>query len=127
MNTDFSALYSAEAEKAVLGCMMAQPAEVIDEAEAALAKEDFFVPAHQTIFAILCQMQAKKQSVDMMTVHQELVDRKRAEEVGSPGILAELLNGFATHLNVGSYIQIVKDKAIMRNLQRACMEIVREI
>ena len=32
-------LYSAEAEKAVLGCMMAQPAEVINDATVALLKE----------------------------------------------------------------------------------------
>jgi replicative DNA helicase len=120
-------LYSAEAEKAVLGCMMAQPQEVIDEVTDTLSKEDFFVPAHQEIFAALREMRNSQQAIDVMTIHQWLTDRKLAEAVGSPGILAELLVGFATHLNVGSYIRIVKDKSLLRCLQSACSIIVQDI
>jgi len=120
-------LYSAEAEKAVLGCMMAQPAEVIIEATDSLLQSDFFVPAHQEIFGALREMDNKNQAIDVMTIHQWLTDRKLAEAVGSPGILAELLVGFATHLNVGSYIKIVKDKSLLRCLQSACSTIVQDI
>jgi replicative DNA helicase len=120
-------LYSAEAEKAVLGCMVAQPGEVIDEATNTLGKEDFFVPAHQEIFAALREMRNSAQAVDVMTIHQWLTDRKLAEAVGSPGILADLLVGFATHLNVGSYIRIVKEKSLLRCLQAACSTIVQDI
>ena len=35
--------------------------------------------------------------------------------------------GFATHLNVGSYIRIVKDKSLLRCLQMACSTIVQDI
>jgi replicative DNA helicase len=120
-------LYSAEAEKAVLGCMMAQPAEVINDATVALLKEDFFVPAHQEIFGALREMANSGQAIDVMTIHQWLTDRKLTEAVGSPGILAELLVGFATHLNVGSYIKIVKEKSLLRCLQLACSTIVQDI
>lgn len=120
-------LYSAEAEKAVLGCMMAQPAEVINDATTALLKADFFVPAHQEIFDALRDMSNSGQAIDVMTIHQWLTDRKLAEAVGSPGILAELLVGFATHLNVGSYIKIVKEKSLLRCLQAACSSIVQDI
>lgn len=121
------ALYSAEAEKAVLGCMLAQPKEVIDEASEVLTEEDFFVPAHQSIFEALIGMWKNQRAIDVMTVHDWLTDWKIAEEVGSPGILGELLVGFATHLNVGSYIRIVKDKSTLRHLQSACSAIVRDI
>jgi replicative DNA helicase len=120
-------LYSAEAEKAVLGCMMAQPAEVINDATVALLKEDFFVPAHQEIFGALRDMFNSSLPIDTIGVHQWLTDRKLAETVGSPGILAELLVGFANHLNVGSYIRIVKEKSLLRCLQSACAAIVQDI
>src|ERR1700677_1094942 len=120
-------LYSAEAEKAVLGCMMAQPREVIVEVIETLSKEDFFVPAHQEIFAALRDMDSAAQPIDVMTIHQWLTDRKMAEAVGSPGILGELLVGFATHLNVGSYIRIVKEKSMLRCFQMACSTIVSDI
>jgi replicative DNA helicase len=120
-------LYSAEAEKAVLGCMMAQPNEVINDATETLSKADFFVPAHQEIFDALRDLYNNAQAIDVMTVHQYLTDKKMAEAVGSPGILGELLVGYATHLNVGSYIRIVKDKSLLRCLQSACSTIVQDI
>jgi replicative DNA helicase len=120
-------LYSAEAEKAVLGCMLAQPHEVIDVATNTLLKEDFFVPAHQEVFGALREMRNSAQAIDVISIHQWLTDRKLAEAVGSPGILAELLVGFATHLNVSSYIRIVKEKSLLRCLQAACSIIVQDI
>ena len=122
-----SALYSTEAEKAVLGCMLAQPGDVIDDASSALSRDDFFIPAHQEIFEAIVGMSRNDMPVDMMTVNQWLIDRKLAEAVGSPGILAELMVGFATHLNVGSYMQIVKDKSLLRSLQLVCSTIVQDI
>jgi len=120
-------LYSAEAEKAVLGCMMAQPNEVINDATVTLLKDDFFVPAHQEIFGALRDMYNGGVAIDTIAVHQWLTDRKLAEAVGSPGILAELLVGFANHLNVGSYVRIVKEKSLLRYLQAACATIVADI
>jgi replicative DNA helicase len=120
-------LYSAEAERAVLGCMLAQPQEVIAEATEALLADDFFVPAHKVIFEALREIFNGAQPVDVIAVHQWLNDRKMADAVGSPGILAELLVGFANHLNVGSYIRIVKEKALLRCLQLACTSIVQDI
>src|ERR1700743_463406 len=75
-------LYSAEAEKAVLGCMMAQPHEVINDATVTLVKDDFFVPAHQEIFVALREMYNSAQAIDVTTIHQWLTDRKLAEAVG---------------------------------------------
>lgn len=121
------ALYSADAEKAVLGCMMAQPEEVIDQVDESLVMEDFFVPAYQEIFDALLGMWKNQVAIDVMSMHQWLTDRKLAEPLGSPGILAELLVGFATHLNVGTYIRIVKDKSLLRTLQSACSKIVQDI
>lgn len=120
-------LYSEPAEKAVLGCMMAQPHEVVDAAVEALTKESFFIPAHQEIFAAISEMYNASKAIDVMTIHQWLVDHKLDEAVGSPGILAELLVGFATHMNVGSYIEIVRNKGLLRSLQHACSEIVQDI
>ena len=77
-------LYSEDAEKAVLGCMLAQPHEVINDATETLSKNDFFVPAHQEIFDALRELYNNAQAIDVMTVHQWLTDRKMAEAVGSP-------------------------------------------
>jgi replicative DNA helicase len=120
-------LYSAEAEKAVLSSMLARPDVVIDQVTEKLQRDDFFVPSHQELFIALCDLQNRRQAIDITTLHQHLVDRKMAEAVGSPGILAELAASLATHLNVGSYINIVKDKSLLRHLQHACANITQSI
>jgi replicative DNA helicase len=122
-----SVLYSAEGEEAVLGCMLAQPSEVIPLASSSLQREDFFVPAHKELFRIMVAMFDKTQAVDAMTVHHQLEVEKLDKAVGSPGILAEIYTGFASHLNVSSYIKIVKEKSLLRCLQLACSTIVQDI
>lgn len=120
-------MYSAEAEKAVLGSMLARPDVVIDEVNEALKRDDFFIPAHQEVYEAICSLHNLRQGIDITTLHQYLADRKLAEAVGSPGILAELAAGLATHLNVGSYIAIVKDKSALRHLQHACANISQAV
>jgi replicative DNA helicase len=120
-------LYSAEAEKAVIGSMLGHPESVIDQSLEKLHRDDFFVPAHQELFEVLKEMHSLRQAIDIMTVHQHLSDRKMAEAVGSPNILAELATVFATHLNVATYIKIVKEKSLLRHLQLACLTITQLI
>lgn len=118
-------LYSAEAEKAVLASMLARPNEVIDRVFEKLIAADFFVPANRELFQSLWDLHKLSQAIDVTTVHQYLTDRGMAEKVGSPAILAELIAGLATHLNVNSYITIVKEKSLLRSLQSACAEIAQ--
>ena len=122
-----SPLYSAEAEKAVLASMLAQPDMVMYQVMEKLVRVDFFVPAHQEIFEALKDLHLRQHAIDIMTVHQYLVDRKLDEVVGSPGILAELGASLISHLNVGTHIELVKDKSLLRHLQQACINIVQEI
>jgi len=117
-------LYSMDAEKAVLGSMLSQP-QVIDEI--GLVKSDFFVPAHQEIYDCLWQLHSVGTPIEVMIVHQWLEGKKLADQVGSPGILADLLTGFATHLNVSHYVKTVREHATKRKLQEVCSEIVQDI
>lgn len=120
-----AALYDEFAEKAVLGCMLSQPDEVIHEIK--LTKQDFFVPAHKEIFECLTTLHEENSGVDVISAHRWLEDRKLAKAVGSPGILAELLSGFATHLNVGTYARAVAEKSALRVLQEAAATIAADI
>ncbi|MDE1170329.1 MAG: replicative DNA helicase [Verrucomicrobium sp.] len=120
-------LYSAEAEKAVLGSMLAHPDMVMYQVLESLNRDDFFVPAHQEIFEAIKDLHLSQHAIDIMTVHQYLVDRKLADVVGSPGILAELGAALVTHLNVATYIRLVRDKSLLRHLQGACINIVQDI
>lgn len=121
-------LYSAEAEKAVLGSMLAQPDEVIEEIIAAEAEKDFFfVPSHQIVFRAIMSTYESGEPIEVMIIHQWLADKDYADDVGSPGILAELLTGFANHLSVGSYIRILREKKTLRDLAEEAKARIKDI
>lgn len=119
-------LYSHASEIAVLGTMLAQPLEVIDEVTSTLSKADFFVSAHQEVFSVLVDMHGSE-AIDVQTVHQRLSERKLASTVGSPGILAECLTGFASHLNVSAYVKTVKRKSLLRALKALGTQIDEDV
>lgn len=126
-------VYSDDAEKAIIGCMISQPREVIEEAiDLPLRQDDFFVAANQIMYGLLCKMWEDGEAIEMMVIHQRLEDWKEggssmADRLGSPGILAEYSVSFASHLNVGSYFRIVKDKSFLRKMKAATEGIQKDI
>ncbi|SDT92113.1 primary replicative DNA helicase [Verrucomicrobium sp. GAS474] len=121
-------LYSTEAEQAVLGAMLSHPDVVMYQVlEKNVIRNDFFVPSHQEIFEALKELHSRQHAIDITTVHQYLVDRKLDEIAGSPGSLVGMVSSLVSHLNVGTYIKLVKDKSLLRHLQQACINIVQEI
>jgi replicative DNA helicase len=121
-------LYSEESEKAVLGCLIAHASIVADEVCGALQVEDFLVPAHQRIFEAIRDLYLESRvPIELMTVHQRLSDRGLAAKLGSPGILAELGNAFASELNIQGYVEIVKKKTLLRTLFYAMEEVAKDI
>lgn len=120
-------LYNAQAEQAVLGSMLAHPDEVIDNVMDALRREDFFVPAHQEVFTAIYEVHKEKGAVDITTIHDWLAIRHLAETIGGYGLLAELAANIVTHLNVASHVLIVRQKSILRAVQKGCVDIVQQI
>lgn len=120
-------LYSAEAELAVLGGMLLDPAKVFALVTDTLRPDDFFVPAHIEIFDALMGMKANGIAIDAALLHHWLTDQGLAEECGSPGILGDLMGAFTTHHSTPSYLKIVQDKSKLRKLRDACGQIMQDI
>jgi replicative DNA helicase len=127
LNGESAIIYAADAERAVLGGFLAHPDFCMEEADGMLFKDDFFVPAHKDIFECIYALHQCKQAIDIMTVHRWLLDKGLADQVGSPGILAELGASLVSHLNIATHIKIVKDKSQLRELKIACSKIVNDL
>jgi replicative DNA helicase len=121
------ALFSTEAEKALLGLMLTNPELVFDQVRERLTVEDFYIPAHRILFEALSELHTKNIAIDLTTVHQYLVDHHLDEKIGGAALLADLVASFATHLNLESYIKILKEKSILRRLHSAALTIVQNI
>lgn len=103
------------AEASVLGSMMLDPGALAD-ARGSLTADDFYRPAHQTIFKALCWMADKGQAVDLVTVRSTLQTHDRLELVGGIDYLVDMVQGIPTAANVTHYAETVRDKSRLRRL-----------
>lgn len=118
--------HAVEAEQGVLGSMLISPKEAIGEAVVHLKAEDFHVPAHQTIFDLMVEVWDKGGGIDLVTFTNVLRDLGRLEEVGGASFVTSLFTFVPTAANLEYYIDIVRDKSLLRKAIKACTDGVRE-
>jgi replicative DNA helicase len=117
--------HSVEAEQGVLGSMLISPRDAIAEVVEKITADYFYVPAHQTIFNALVDLWNVGQGIDLITFTQVLRDRDLLESVGGAAAVTNLFTFVPTAANVGYYIEIVRDKYILRSIIAAGTESVR--
>ncbi len=113
--------YSASAEQAVIGSMLIDTRCIPDVIEK-LHAEDFYLKANRDVFDTVYQMFAYAQTIDPVTVIDQMKVRGvYTEETES--YLAEIMRLTPTAANVLEYAAIVSDRALMRRLADAADEI----
>src|SRR5881275_429783 len=117
--------HSVEAEQGVLGSMLISPREAIAEVVEKINEEYFYVPAHQTIYQALVDLWNVGQAIDLITFTQVLRDRNLLETVGGAALVTSLFTFVPTAANLGYYLEIVRDKYILRSIIAASTESVR--
>src|SRR6266702_1475202 len=117
--------HSVEAEQGVLGSMLISPREAIAEVVEKINEEYFYVPAHQTIYSVLVDLWNAGQAIDLITFTQVLRDRNLLETVGGAALVTSLFTFVPTAANLGYYLEIVRDKYILRSIIAASTESVR--
>src|SRR5437899_3524434 len=117
--------HSVEAEQGVLGSMLISPREAIAECVEKINEEYFYVPAHQSIYNVLVDLWNAGQAIDLITFTQVLRDRNLLESVGGAGFVSSLFTFVPTAANVQYYLDIVRDKYILREIIAAATESVR--
>ncbi len=113
--------YSAPAEQAVIGSMLIDPrciAEVIKK----LRGDEFYVRANRDVFETIAAMFAFGQTVDPVTVLDQMKVRGVYED-SSPSYLAEIMRVTPTSANAMEYAAIIKDRALLRSIGTVADEI----
>jgi replicative DNA helicase len=106
---------SVHTEVAILGAMLLDSVAISDATEK-LKAEDFSLDSHQRIFRAIVDLMAKGQGIDYLTVQEELARRHELDSIGGPAYLAFLTEGIPRNFNIESYVQIVRDKSLLRQL-----------
>src|SRR6187549_2862101 len=115
--------HSVEAEQGVLGSMLISPRDAITTVVEKKVNENYFyIPAHQTIYTVLVDLWNANQGIDLITFTQVLRDRNLLETVGGAAFITSLFTFVPTAANVGYYLEIVRDKYILREIISACTE-----
>ena len=107
--------HSLEAEQAVLGGIMLSNQHWDGIAERVIA-EDFYTFAHRAIFQAMEDLIRNRSPIDLITLDQDLKNKGISEEVGGFAYLAELSNNTPNAINILAYADIVREKAILREL-----------
>ncbi|MGC1323471.1 MAG: replicative DNA helicase [Candidatus Udaeobacter sp.] len=117
--------HSVEAEQGVLGSMLISPRDTIGECVEKINEEYFYVPAHRTIYDVLVELWNGGQGIDLITFTQVLRDRNLLDSVGGAASVTNLFTFVPTAANVQYYLEIVRDKYILRQIISAATESVR--
>lgn len=117
--------HCAQSEMATNGSLLQDPT-LTDEVGLIVRADAFYVAANRIIFGHLVAMHAEGHRVDVLL----LVDRLRAagqlDSVGGMAYLTEVAASVPTAANAVHYAKIVRDKAVLRNLRHAAIEILRD-
>ena len=104
-----------EAEKSVLGSVLLDN-EVYANLEGAIAAEHFYKEGHRKIWRSLERLFRRGEPMDLVTVVEDLRQAGDLEAVGSVAYLIGLTDGVATAAYAESYANIVREKAVLRDL-----------
>ncbi len=139
--------HSAEAEEGLLGsCLIDTGQEILSAClGAGLVADSFFVPRHQVIFQVMCDLYHTAGVVDEVTVldalssravssipwlreKQRLTDPKTPliELVGGPAAVTGLTNRIESVANAHHWLEIVRQKWLLRRLIATAAHIADE-
>jgi replicative DNA helicase len=106
---------SVHTEVAILGAMLLDSVAISDATEK-LKAEDFSLDSHQRVYRAIVDLMAKGHGIDLTTIRAELERRREIDSIGGPAYLAYLTEGIPRNFNIESYVQIVRDKSLLRQL-----------
>ena len=115
--------HSIESEQAVLGGVFLNPDAMFSVADV-LVENDFYLPAHRHIYGAFVALRLKDLPVDLIMVGEYLKSHSLLEVAGGAVYLAELAKSVISAANIEHHAEIVKNKALVRNLITSCADII---
>ncbi|MGK0189652.1 MAG: replicative DNA helicase [Verrucomicrobiales bacterium] len=115
---------SVEAEKGVLSCMLQSPKEAIGATIERVKGDHFYVPAHETLFDVIVEINESGKPVNPVSVQQTLIDREIIEQVGGPAAVLDLFTFVPTAAHLSFYLDVLCEKYVLRNIIESCTNCV---
>ena len=114
-----------EAEMSVLGVAFLDD-KLISKIVEEVNEDMFYDDRNKKLFQAIKSLHEQSIAIDVTTVSNELDKTKNFSAVGGIEYLTEVIDSVATAANLDYYINIIKEKAIVRNLINTATDIVTE-
>jgi len=117
-------------EQGVLGCQLLSPNDCVGEVVEKLKGvgiEAHYDLRHQTIQAELFEMYDSRIPIDVITLQQRLKDKGLLDQVGGIGYLSQLQDAVPSAANLSYYLDIVREKFLLRKMIQTCTEVVGRV
>ena len=115
------------AEMGILGAMLLSRDAIADVTEIIKDPADFYRPAHQVIFRAIVARYNDGAPVDPIVLSDDLTRSGDIGRIGGVAYLHHLVQQVPTTAHAEHYAEIVREKAVLRNLQSACHRTLNEI
>jgi replicative DNA helicase len=102
------------AEQCVLGALLLGDKSTLGAVTSIVSSRDFYQQHHQQIFEAIICLADKGETVDLLTVHQELVHRGIFEQIGGFAFLLNLFDNVPTTLQAADHAKTIHLCALWR-------------
>lgn len=117
--------HSVEAEAGVLSCVFQAPYDTLNSlTEWRVGVDWFYDSSNAIVFNGMMHLhERREQPVDMITLRQHLKETNQLEQIGGLPFLNHLHDAAPSAANLRCYVDIVRDKHLLRKLAATCTEI----
>jgi replicative DNA helicase len=116
---------SKESEMIVLGCMLTAE-ESLNVAADLLEETDFYYSEHQLIFDVLKFCFSQDKPADVHIAAEELKRRGKLKQIGGVAYLTTLAQYAGTAAHIEEYVDLVRNKSVLRRMIHAAQDIEKE-
>ncbi len=115
--------FSLQAERAVLGSLLLND-ERLDSVIELLVPYDFYVTAHRIIYEAILRIAQRKQRLDTVTLHDELIKHGHLQAAGDIAYILSLQEDIPALGLLVQHARIVKEKSVLRELIGSATSII---
>lgn len=113
--------HSTEAEQSLLGALLLDN-QAFDRVADLVTADDFYADNNRRIFRHIARLIEANQPADTLTVHESIEASEDRQKTGGPAYLGALAQNTPSALNIRRYAELVRDKALLRDVISSSME-----
>ena len=114
--------HSLESEQSVLGGLLLDN-HAWEKVADVITDNDFYRQDHRLIYHHICKLIEQNKPADVITVAESLETSAELQTIGGLAYIGAIVQNTPSAANIKRYAEIVRERSIMRNLAKVCVEI----